>query len=72
MTPKKNKGKKLEKSRNRNRFGLRWREKGEKRKRKQELDVLSAHHVHIANLVMHFGMKLFPLKSLPRKYGQSS
>ena len=39
---------------------------------KQELDVLSAHHVHIANLVMHFGMKLFPLKSLPRKYGQSS
>ena len=28
--------------------------------------------MHIANLVMHFGMKPFPLKSLPRKYGQSS
>ena len=71
MTPKK-KGKKVEKFRNRNRLGLRWREKGETRKRKQELAVLSAHHVHIANLVMHFGMKPFPLKSLPRKYGQSS
>ena len=46
--------------------------KGETRKRKQELAVLSAHQVHIANLVMHFGMKPFPLKSLPRKYGQSS
>ena len=72
MTPKKKKRKKLEKFRNRNRFWLRWREKGEKRKIKQELTVLSAHHVHIANLVMHFGMKPFPLKSLPRKYGQSS
>ena len=71
MTPKK-KRKKLEKFRNRNQFWLRWREKGEKRKIKQELTVLSAHHVHIANLVMHFGMKPFPLKSLPRKYGQSS
>ena len=71
MTPKK-KRKKLENFRNRNRFWLRWREKGEKRKIKQELTVLSAHHVHIANLVMHFGMKPFPLKSLPRKYGQSS
>ena len=71
MTPKK-KRKKLEKFRNRNRFWLRWREKGEKRKIKQEFTVLSAHHVHIANLVMHFGMKPFPLKSLPRKYGQSS
>ena len=71
MTPKK-KGKKVEKFRNRNRLGLRWREKGETRKRKQELAVLSAHQVHIANLVMHFGMKPFPLKSLPRKYGQSS
>ena len=66
------KGKKIEKFRNRNRLGLRWSEKGETRKRKQELAVLSAHHVHIANLVMHFGMKPFPLKSLPRKYGQSS
>ena len=46
--------------------------KGKRRKIKQELTVLSAHHVHIANLVMHFGMKPFPLKSLPRKYGQSS
>ena len=46
--------------------------KGETRKRKQELAVLSAHQVHIANLVMYFGMKPFPLKSLPRKYGQSS
>ena len=71
MTPKK-KRKKLEKFRNRNRFWLRWREKGEKRKIKQEFTILSAHHVHIANLVMHFGMKPFPLKSLPRKYGQSS
>ena len=71
MTPRK-KGKKVEKFRNRNRLGLRWREKGETRKRKQELAVLSAHHVHIENLVMHFGMKPFPLKSLPRKYGQSS
>ena len=41
-------------------------------KGKQEPTLLSAHHVHIANLVMHFGMKPFPLKSLPRKYGQSS
>ena len=66
------KKKRLEKFRNRNQFGLRRREKGEKRKRKQELTKLIAHHVHIANLVMHFGMKPFPLKSLPRKYGQSS
>ena len=61
----------LKKFENGNRFGLRW--SGKKKKQtNQELTVVNAHFVHIANLVMHVRVKPSPLKRWPENYGQSS
>ena len=66
---KERKRKRLAKFQNRNRFGLRWREKG---KKKTRTHCIKCTLVHIANLVLHLGMKPFPLKSWLRNYGQLS
>ena len=66
---KERKRKRPAKFQNRNRFGLRWREKG---KKKTRTHCIKCTLVHIANLVLHLGMKPFPLKCWPRNYGQLS
>ena len=66
---KERKRKSLAKLQNRNRFGLRWREKG---KKKTRTHCIKCTLVHIANLVLHLGMKPFPLKCWPRNYEQLS
>ena len=56
---KERKRKRPAKFQNRNRFGLRWREKG---KKKTRTHCIKCTLKHIANLVLHVGMKPFPLK----------